>query len=141
MKLTGLIFAIFICYNAFAQGPTPTNGKIENKTRKQLVDTRSFQPSKIILTDQNGAFSDRATTKNSRIRLDLSSAETTDLSIIYARKKCEFAIAIEDLFNVDWNTAKFSVRSRLRDEPTPVEEIDFNSGIPFLVRLKLSFSL
>ena len=137
--MTGLILTILICYNASAQGLS--NGRIENKTRKQLPDAGRIEPANIIPGDQNDAFSVPFNTKNTRFRLNLNTAATTDLIFIYARKKYELAISIEDLFNVDWSNGQLSAKSRLKDEPTPVEEIDFGSGISFLARLKLSFTL
>ena len=139
MKLTGLILTIFICCNVSAQGLN--NDRIEIKTRKQLLDTGRFEPTKIIPGEQNDALSVPYNKKNSRFRLNLNTAATTDLVFIYTRKKYELAISIEDLFNVDWSNGELSAKSRLRDEPTPVEEIDFGSGIQFLARFKLSFSL
>ncbi len=62
-----------------------------------------------------------------------------DLSLNYTRKKYEVGIAIENLFNVEWNEAQFNTESRLKNEPAPVEEIHFTPGVPFFARLKLGF--
>lgn len=139
MKLIGLFFTIFICGYAFAQ--RATKSIIDDKTKKQLPETRCFQLSKTILNDEVDALSGPINKKDSRFRFNLATVETTDLIIVYARKKYEFAFAVEDLFNVDWNKVQLTAKSRLRDEPTPVEKIDFSLGIPLLARLKLTVSL
>lgn len=37
-------------------------------------------------------------------------------------------LAVDNLFNVDWNEAQFATTSRLRDEPTEVTELHFTPG-------------
>ena len=60
----------------------------------------------------------------------------TDLSMNYTRKKYEIGMAIENLFNVQWNETQFDTESRLKDEPAPVSEIHFTPGTPFFARVK-----
>jgi outer membrane receptor protein involved in Fe transport len=60
-----------------------------------------------------------------------------DLSMNYTKKKYELGLAIENLFNVKWNETQFNTESRLKNEPTSVEEIHFTPGVPIFARLKL----
>ena len=52
-------------------------------------------------------------------------------------KKWSFGIAIENLFDVDWNETQFATETRLFNELQPVEEITFTPGTPFFMRAKL----
>ena len=138
MKLAGFFFSILICCNFLAQGQ---GNMITENTRTQHSYRERFSISKSILNCHAEPCLDGFKTKNSPIHLTLAMTETTDLMLICRRKKYELGIAFEDLFNMDWNNEQFSMLSRLKDEPTPVEEIDFNSGVSFLIRLKLSIPL
>lgn len=40
----------------------------------------------------------------------------------------ELVLAVDNLFDVDWNEAQFATTSRLRDEPAPVTELHFTPG-------------
>ncbi|OQP59082.1 TonB-dependent receptor [Niastella vici] len=62
----------------------------------------------------------------------------TDLSLNYTKKKYEVGLAIENLFNVQWNETQFDTESRLKNEPAPVTEIHFTPGTPFFARMKLA---
>ena len=62
----------------------------------------------------------------------------TDFSFNYTRKKFEVGIAIENLFNREWNETQFNTLSRLKNETAPVEEIHFTPGVPFFARLKMA---
>ncbi len=62
----------------------------------------------------------------------------TDLCFNYTKKKYEIGLAIENLFNVEWNETQFDTESRLKNEPAPVSEIHFTPGVPFFARLKLA---
>jgi hypothetical protein len=61
-----------------------------------------------------------------------------DLSLNYTKKKYEIGLAIENIFNIEWNETQFNTESRLFNEPAPVEEIHFTPGVPFFARLKLA---
>ncbi len=43
-------------------------------------------------------------------------------------------IAVDNLFNTEWNQAQFATESRLQNEPTSVEEIHFTPGTPFFLK-------
>ena len=62
----------------------------------------------------------------------------TDFAFNYTRTKYEIGISVENLFNVSWNETQFNTESRLKDEPSAVEEIHFTPGVPFFARLKLA---
>ncbi|MBV9963246.1 MAG: TonB-dependent receptor plug domain-containing protein [Parafilimonas sp.] len=62
----------------------------------------------------------------------------TDASVNYKTPKCEIGIAIDNVFNTNWNEAQFATESRLYDEPAPVTELNFTPGNPFMIRARLS---
>ena len=63
----------------------------------------------------------------------------TDLNLNYQFKKVSFGLAVENLFNQDWNEAQFATESRLFEEANPVEELHFTPGSPFFFRGKVSY--
>jgi outer membrane receptor protein involved in Fe transport len=62
----------------------------------------------------------------------------TDLTVNYARPKYELGLAVENLFNVQWNESQFEYVSRLRYETRPVDEVSYTPGVPFFAKLKLA---
>ena len=58
----------------------------------------------------------------------------TDFNLNYTLKNTTFGIAIENLFDVEWNETQFATESRLQNESQPVEEIHFTPGTPFFIR-------
>ena len=62
----------------------------------------------------------------------------TDFNINYTFRNFVFGIAIENLFDTEWNETQFATESRLFDEPEAVEEIHFTPGTPFFLRGKLT---
>ena len=62
----------------------------------------------------------------------------TDLSVNYTKKKYEIGLAIENLFDQQWNESQFGYTSRLKNETTPVDEVSYTPGTPFFAKLKLS---
>ncbi|MEP6616107.1 MAG: TonB-dependent receptor [Ginsengibacter sp.] len=61
-----------------------------------------------------------------------------DGSFNYTKPKYEIGIAIENMFNTEWNEAQFATTSQLRGEPFPVTELNFTPGTPFFARLKFA---
>ena len=61
-----------------------------------------------------------------------------DASLNYTQRKYEIGMAIENIFNTKWNEAQFATESRLRNEPSPVTELNFTPGTPFFARLKFA---
>ena len=61
-----------------------------------------------------------------------------DASLNYTKSKYEVGLAVENIFNADWNEAQFATESRLKNEPSPVTELHFTPGIPFFARIKFA---
>lgn len=59
----------------------------------------------------------------------------TDLTAFYTKKKFEVGIEIQNLFNVSWREEQFEANSRLKNEPAPVDDINYTSGTPFFAKL------
>lgn len=55
-------------------------------------------------------------------------------------KKLNIGLAIENLFDTDWNETQFATESRLQTEINPVEEIHFIPGTPFFLKANLYYS-
>jgi len=65
----------------------------------------------------------------------------TDLTAFYTKKKFEFGIEIQNLFNVKWREEQFEVFSRLKNETSPVDDINYTSGTPFFAKLVFAIFL
>jgi len=61
-----------------------------------------------------------------------------DGSLNYTKQKYEVGVAVENIFNADWNEAQFATESRLQNEPAPVTELNFTPGTPIFARIKLA---
>lgn len=61
-----------------------------------------------------------------------------DANLSYTWRKWTAGIIIQNLFNTKWNETQFATESRLKNEPTSVEEIHFTPGTPFFIRGKVS---
>lgn len=64
----------------------------------------------------------------------------TDFNINYRINKVNLGIAVENLFDVDWNETQFATESRLQNEAQSVEEIHFTPGTPFFIKGMISYS-
>ena len=62
----------------------------------------------------------------------------TDLTINYTRKKYEFGLAIENLFNSQWDESQFEYTSQLKNEKAPVDQVSYTPGVPFFAKLKFA---
>lgn len=62
----------------------------------------------------------------------------TDLAVNYTQKRYELGIAIENLFNRQWDESQFEYTSQLKGEKTPVDEVSYTPGVPFFAKLKLA---
>jgi hypothetical protein len=60
----------------------------------------------------------------------------TDLTANYTRHNYEIGFEIQNLFNTQWREAQYEIRSRMRNEPAPVDDISFTPGTPFFLKLK-----
>jgi hypothetical protein len=63
----------------------------------------------------------------------------SDLTAFYTKKKYEFGVEIQNLFNTKWREEQFEVTSRLKGEPAPVDDINFTAGTPFFAKLEFAF--
>lgn len=63
----------------------------------------------------------------------------TDINLNYDFGKVNVGIAIENLFDVDWNETQFATESRLQNEAQPVEEIHFTPGTPFFAKATVTY--
>jgi hypothetical protein len=59
----------------------------------------------------------------------------TDLTSFYTKRKFEFGIEIQNLFNTKWREEQFVATSRLKNESAPADDINFTAGSPFFIRL------
>ena len=67
-----------------------------------------------------------------------------DANAAYTFRNLTLGLAIENLFDVDWNEAQFDTESRIRLadgslEPEPVSELHYTPGVPFSWRLSLKY--
>ena len=63
-----------------------------------------------------------------------------DVNLLYQFKNMSVGMDITNLMNTKWNETQFATESRLKGETTPVEEIHFTPGFPFMARAKLTFN-
>ncbi|MDO1501039.1 TonB-dependent receptor [Winogradskyella maritima] len=54
-------------------------------------------------------------------------------------KNIQLGVAIENLFDVEWNETQFATESRLQNELTSVEEIHFTPGTPFFIKATATY--
>ena len=62
----------------------------------------------------------------------------TDLTAYYTKKRFEIGIEIQNLFNTKWREEQFEAVSRLKNEPAPVDDINFTAGTPFFAKLEFA---
>ena len=62
----------------------------------------------------------------------------TDLTAFYTKKKFEFGIEIQNLLNTKWREEQFEVKSRLKKETAPLDDINFTAGTPFFIKLEFA---
>ena len=63
-----------------------------------------------------------------------------DMNINYKIKKITFGVAVENLFDSEWNETQFATESRLFNEPASVEEIHFTPGTTLNIKASISYS-
>jgi hypothetical protein len=56
----------------------------------------------------------------------------------YIKKNYEIGLTINNVLNTKWKETQFDTETRLKGEPTPVDEICFTPGTPFAARLSFS---
>jgi hypothetical protein len=70
-------------------------------------------------------------------------SDSSKIEVQYAyqqntRKRYEVGIAIENLFNRQWDEAQFEYISQLKGETAPVNQVSYTPGVPFFAKLKFS---
>lgn len=64
----------------------------------------------------------------------------SDLNVSYDfNDHLRLGVAVQNLFDVDWNETQFATESRLANEAAPVDEIHFTPGTPFFIRGLLQY--
>ncbi|MCI2228041.1 TonB-dependent receptor plug domain-containing protein [Polaribacter sp. MSW13] len=63
----------------------------------------------------------------------------SDFNINYKMKEITFGIALENIFDVEWNETQFATESRLQNEIDSVEEIHFTPGTPFFAKATITY--
>ncbi|MDY7395277.1 TonB-dependent receptor plug domain-containing protein [Aureibaculum sp. 2210JD6-5] len=64
----------------------------------------------------------------------------TDLNLNYKIKNITLGVAVENLFDTQWNETQFATESRLFNEPVSVEEIHFTPGTPFNIKASIGYT-
>lgn len=64
----------------------------------------------------------------------------SDLNVNYQYKNINFGIAVENIFDTEWNETQFATESRLINEPSSAEEIHFTPGTPFFMKGKITYT-
>lgn len=64
----------------------------------------------------------------------------SDANVNYQYKNVNFGIAVENIFNTEWNETQFATESRLLNEPESVEEIHLTPGTPFFLKGKITYT-
>ncbi len=62
----------------------------------------------------------------------------TDLTINYTQKRYEVGLAIENLFNRQWDESQFEYISQLKGETAPIDQVSYTPGVPFFAKLKVT---
>jgi hypothetical protein len=62
----------------------------------------------------------------------------TDLTANYTQKKYEVGLAIENLFNRQWDESQFAYVSQLKGETAPVDQVSYTPGVPFFAKVHFS---
>ncbi|OAD46247.1 TonB-dependent receptor [Polaribacter atrinae] len=65
----------------------------------------------------------------------------SDFNINYKMNQdITFGIALENIFDVEWNETQFATESRLQNETDAVEEIHFTPGTPFFAKATITYT-
>ena len=64
----------------------------------------------------------------------------SDANVNYQYRNVNFGIAVENIFNTEWNETQFATESRLLNEPESVEEIHLTPGTPFFMKGKITYT-
>ena len=61
-----------------------------------------------------------------------------DAVLSYTRPRYQVGATVQNLLNTEWDEAQFATDSRLRNEASPVNELNFTPGTPFYLKLNTS---
>jgi len=75
---------------------------------------------------------------NSTYTLTAQGYFITDLTVNYTKKWYQIGLAIENLFNRQWDESQFEYISQLKGETAPVDQVSYTPGVPFFAKLKLT---
>src|SRR5690606_4907197 len=65
----------------------------------------------------------------------------TDFNLNYKiNKNITLGVAIENVFDTEWNETQFLTETRLQNELNPVEEIHFTPGTPFTAKGSITYN-
>lgn len=64
----------------------------------------------------------------------------SDLNINYQYKSINFGIAVENIFDAEWNETQFATESRVQNETESVAEIHFTPGTPFFMKGRITYT-
>ena len=65
----------------------------------------------------------------------------TDLAVNYTKKRYQLGLAIENLFNRQWDESQFEYTSQLKGETAPVTQVSYTPGAPLFAKLKFTVFL
>ena len=74
---------------------------------------------------------------NESYSLTASGYFVNDFILNYTQKKYEIGLTINNILNVKWKETQFETLSRLKNEATPVDEINFTPGTKLAAKLSL----
>lgn len=63
-----------------------------------------------------------------------------DGAINYTKKKWELGLSVQNILNTKWKETQFDTETQLRNETSPVSEIHFTPGTPFLAKISLTIN-
>jgi len=58
-----------------------------------------------------------------------------DAVLSYTQPRYQVGASVQNLLNVNWNEAQFATTSQLRNEPSPITELNFTPGTPFYLKV------
>ena len=76
---------------------------------------------------------------NSDYSLTTNGYFISDVVINYTKKKYEFGLVINNVFNTRWKETQFDTVTQLKNEHGPVDEICFTPGTPFGVKFSFTY--
>ena len=74
---------------------------------------------------------------NENYSLSAAGYFVNDFVLNYTQKKYEIGLTVNNIFSVKWKETQFETLSRLKNEATPVDEINFTPGTKLAAKLSL----